>query len=210
MNDEPYYEALAVITGLPVDEVRARIAAGAGLSLTTEQIQALLEPHAERELEAFWEAADEGEYVNAVSRLGSFDVAKGIVMLDSEYGLSADEAREILRNHWTRADSPRESVEAILRIFYRAGYVSDASARLTGELTVYRGTFGDDPSGGISWTLSSERAHWFARRLGPGGAVWSATVDADDVLGYFTDRKEEEIIVDPSALRDVRRVDISG
>jgi hypothetical protein len=93
-----------------------------------------------------------------------------------------------------------------LQLFRRAGYVSDNDEQLSGELAIYRGTFADDPKLGIAWTLSEERARWFAERLGAGKAsVWRAKVDASEVLGYFTERNEAEIIVAPETLRDLAR-----
>ena len=35
------------------------------------------------------------------------------------------------------------------------------------------------------------------------GRVWRATVDASDVLGYFVERQEDEVIVGPKTLRNV-------
>jgi hypothetical protein len=35
--------------------------------------------------------------------------------------------------------------------------------------------------------------------------VWRANVDASDVLGYFVERNEGEVVIDPASLRDVRR-----
>ena len=94
----------------------------------------------------------------------------------------------------------------LLPLFARAGYVSDTDRRLTGEHTVYRGTFSDDPRGGISWTLDETKARWFAGRLSVGGTVWQATVNAAEILGYFVERDEAEVIVHPAALRDLTQI----
>ena len=97
----------------------------------------------------------------------------------------------------------------MLDLFHRVGYVSDCDDQLVGELTIYRGTFGDDPRGGLSWTLDADKAAWVADRGARGLAegpptVWRATVYSADILGYFTERQEAEVVVDPATLRNVR------
>lgn len=131
-----------------------------------------------------------------------------IVHLDQNYGFTDDEVREILRAEWSRCDAPAMVNDELLALFRRAGYVSDCDERPTGELTIYRGTFGDDPRNGLSWTLDASKAKWFARRGARGLAagpptVWQATVDAAAILGYFVERDEAEIIADPATLRGV-------
>jgi hypothetical protein len=76
-----------------------------------------------------------------------------------------------------------------------------------GPFTVYRGVAGCGRARrvrGFSWTLSEERAGWFANRYAlPDPAVYQATVDADDVLFYYNGRSENEIVVLPASLRHV-------
>ena len=58
----------------------------------------------------------------------------------------------------------------------------------------------DDGLDGLSWTLDLARAKWFARRFPHKGGVAmiaKATVDAEHVLAYITDRGEQEIVVLP-------------
>ena len=204
--------ALAEITGFPSNEILRQLRDG-GISLTEEQSQAMQERGAERERLRFLAAAEEGDFDSAVSWLGSTAVADAIVYLDNEYGLTADQARDLLRDHWPRCDAPGDATEDLLVLFRRAAYVSDCGERLTGELTVYRGTFGDDPCLGISWTLDKSRAEWFAAQGGRGSGrvaheqtVWRGTVDATAILGYFVERKEAEVILDPTTVRAVTLV----
>jgi hypothetical protein len=198
---------LAAVTDLQPEEIERKLASG-GITLTSEQSAALEARFAERRWAAFYETAERGDYLKALSWLSSTEVAAAIVRLFDEYVVTADEAREILRVEWDRCDAPAESVADLLPIWRRAGYVSDTEERLTGELTVYRGTAGDDPLAGISWTLDEERAEWFAEHGARGRArgeptVWQAKVDASDLLGYFVGRNEAEVVVDPATLRDV-------
>jgi hypothetical protein len=190
-----------------------RLERAGGVELTEEQSHELDERLSRREWAAFERAAEEGDFSNALSRLSSSLVAKGIAYLDAEYGIPDDKLRDILREHWTRCDAPGDTTEYLLALFQRAGYVSDTDDRLTGELTIYRGTFGDDPSRGLSWTLDESKARWFASRGARGvprdrstQTVWRATVDAADLLGYFTGRDEDEVVVDPACLRELNQV----
>lgn len=204
-----YVVELSEITGLHTSEIRRRLGDG-GISLTGEQSQALQEREAERERSRFYAAAEEGDFETALSWLGSTSVASGIIYLDEMYGFTAEQARDLLREHWTRCDAPGDATESLLDLFQLAGYVSDCDERPTGELTVYRGTFGDDPCLGISWTLDKSKAEWFAEHGARGAglaaaesAVWRGTVNATAILGYFVERKEAEVILDPTTVRDV-------
>jgi hypothetical protein len=204
---QSYVSALSRITGLPVEEIRERAESG-GIDLSPEQMNELLAWVGERERAGFARAADEGDYSTALSRLGSGLVADGIVELDEVYGpLTDDELRAVLSEHWTRTDAPGDAVGALLALFWRAEYVSDTEHQLEGELTIYRATFGDDPRGGISWSLSEAKARWFAERLSDADAtIWRANVEASDVLGYFVEREEDEVVVDPGTLRKLERL----
>lgn len=62
-----------------------------------------------------------------------------------------------------------------------------------GEFKIYRGGTKD----GFSWTLSYEKAKWFANRLGATHPVWHAIVKREDCIGYYDERGEKEVIVFP-------------
>lgn len=78
-------------------------------------------------------------------------------------------------------------------------------AKLPTTLTIYRGyRFKDDEYDGIegfSWTLSEERAEWFARRFAgvyeDVPMVATATIHKADVIAYFDGRGEQEILALP-------------
>jgi hypothetical protein len=195
-----YVTDLAEITGIEAPELEHRIAEG-GLSLTHEQLAQL---NQRRDQRAFDAAIMTGDYTGALSRIGSASVPAALIEIASRTDVTDDELRQLVRAHWDRCDLPGDQLDGILRVFHRIGYVSDAPRRLEGELTIYRGTFGDDPRLGLSWTLSEERARWFAGRLGEKhAAVWRAKVDSSDLLGYFVERDEAEVVADPATLRDV-------
>lgn len=82
------------------------------------------------------------------------------------------------------------------------------------ELTIYRGTYGLPPQAaaqGLSWTLSKEKACWFAER-GPygldvyarnefnrshGPLLVEAKISRDEVLLYTDERSEKEVVALP-------------
>lgn len=72
----------------------------------------------------------------------------------------------------------------------------------SGPFTLYRGVGGNGRARhvrGLSWTASLDDAKWFAHRAEwmhlPNPAVYSAVVNAPDVLAYINDREEQEFIV---------------
>ncbi|MCM2535157.1 hypothetical protein NDK43_25945 [Neobacillus pocheonensis] len=73
-------------------------------------------------------------------------------------------------------------------------------------ITIYRGEGRESsPSDeAYSWTLSETVADYFANRFKPKGKVYEAKVRVEDVIDYITHRDEEEILVTPSCVRDVK------
>jgi hypothetical protein len=139
-------------------------------------------------------------------------------IVDGDLLLYAADPRRIVAYVWTGTEAPpsqdqEEWIDMFSSVVGLFGRVSDTDEELSGELTVFRGHAGDEGLPGMSWTLSREKAEWFARRFPEYGepVVYAATVQAEDVLGYFTGRGESEVVVDPEtlgALRDVRAVEI--
>lgn len=164
----------------------------------------------------------------ALSMAGSEDRAACFVEIGREVE-GAGMLRELLIDYWTITEAwggaaTRHEMFELLR---RVGYLTDTDGRPEGEggvLTIYRGNIGEDPREGHAWTLSVEVAQLFARlpftgrgwflglgRDGPMGdlkpgaipTVWSAYVEADEILGYFEGRDEQEVVVDPETLFEV-------
>jgi hypothetical protein len=83
---------------------------------------------------------------------------------------------------------------------------------LPDEFTVYRGQQRKNDVG-ISWSLSRERASWFATnyrprftdkwRKGP-GVLLVATVEKSDALAYLNSRDEEEVLIPVGKVRGIR------
>ena len=56
---------------------------------------------------------------------------------------------------------------------------------------VYRGGVDDK---GLSWSLSKEKAEWFANRFDFGYEVFEKEINKSDILAYLNGRQEQEII----------------
>lgn len=97
------------------------------------------------------------------------------------------------------ADNPRGDRERIMHQSER-----DALARMDPVIRIYRGSHRPFPIDrqGLSWTLDREKAEWFSTRLmGTREAyprVLTGTIMRDNVIAYFTDRGEEEIVALPA------------
>lgn len=64
------------------------------------------------------------------------------------------------------------------------------------EVTVYRGVSTErDQSERLSWTLSEEVAMKFARGFSrDGGFIYKGTIRKEDIIAYFDDRDEKEVV----------------
>lgn len=75
-------------------------------------------------------------------------------------------------------------------------------AQMPEALTIYRGYQKRGKKLGLSWTLSKEKAIWFAYRWSHRGSplVAIGTCKKADVFGYCNDREEQEIVIDPKKI----------
>jgi hypothetical protein len=97
----------------------------------------------------------------------------------------------------------------VVTLFNLAGApFTDGPALPTEPITIYRGVL--EPYGtprGVSWTQSYGRALWFANRFSAVGGnplVYQATVTPDGILAVFDGRREDEVVVNPHRLRNLR------
>lgn len=83
-------------------------------------------------------------------------------------------------------------------------------AALPKEFTVYRGVaVGRNPDG-LSWTRDKETAFWFSKRFDHDaeiGYVKQAITQKKNVLVYFNSRNENELVINPKTLRDIKIID---
>jgi hypothetical protein len=82
----------------------------------------------------------------------------------------------------------------------RRACMSESDSRsldaLSDQFEVWRGTSYRNSVNGLSWTLDEEKATWFARRFRsePNPLLVKGTVKKSDVLAYFGQRGEREIV----------------
>lgn len=62
--------------------------------------------------------------------------------------------------------------------------------------TVYRGLQENAQEDGLSWTLSKDVAEWFANRFDNEGEIIEKVIHKSEVIAYFSDRDEDEIVLD--------------
>ena len=122
-------------------------------------------------------------------------------------GLSSDELGELLAYIWVNTESPNNGIiplRTLIKWFKTASKQSLMDAAelayynsLPDEFTVYRGIGSKSNKNGISYTLSLEKAEWYAIRYNKKGYVLSGTAKKKDVLAFFNGRKEQEILIQP-------------
>lgn len=71
------------------------------------------------------------------------------------------------------------------------------------ELVIYRGCKTKKGVKACSWSLSKEKAEWFANRFGK-GFVFEAKIKKENVIAYKNDRSEKEIVADYTKIYDVK------
>lgn len=119
--------------------------------------------------------------------------------------------QEILWANWKAFlnlfQSPRKDRQHLMEKEERAAFES-----LPDEIEVFRGVLGRGARS-LSWTLDRKLAEWFATRFasvfpGKQPRLASGVVSKADVLGYFTRRKESEVVVDPRSVKKFKVIDL--
>lgn len=100
---------------------------------------------------------------------------------NADVNVSRDELRSMFK-----ACKPECLMEGVDLAFYKD---------MPWRFTVYRGTKKENDYDALSWTLDYEKAEWFANRFGTKGKVISKKVKRKDVLAFFNDEDESEIII---------------
>ena len=130
----------------------------------------------------------------------------------------AQEARNLIAEHWTRCDGFADSGPLLAKSWKRLGYISDTKGPLPAEMIVYRARYKGVPDRGLSWTLSLDIARWYVDYLGGSRArlcgmpthldreIVTQTVPAAEVLGWFNERGEHEIVLAPTRRRKQVRI----
>lgn len=111
----------------------------------------------------------------------------------------------------TLLGAPRAGREALMRLAE-----AEALAAMPEEFAVFRGAQRSLNERGWSWTLSRDRAVWFARRgaarpwegrrrsnAATEPVLLAGSARRRDVVAYFDGRNEQEIVIAPESVRDV-------
>jgi hypothetical protein len=78
---------------------------------------------------------------------------------------------------------------------------------LPDELVIYRGYRHSSYKAGLSWTLSLEKAAWFANRWNQGNPmVVTGRCRKEDVIAYLNGRNEQEIVIDPRKVTGLKKL----
>ena len=129
--------------------------------------------------------------------------------------LSKDEYNNCLRDIWCITEFPNAdknvSVDESLNMFKNADKKLIMSKTellklksLPEEVTIYRGTHKKNNSKALSWTDDYQSALWFAKRFDNNGYVLQATIKKDDIVAFFNNRNENELIVDFNKIYDLK------
>lgn len=168
--------------------------------------------------------AHDGEWDEALLLCDSAERAP--LLIRAAEVLLPNDLRKLLADNWSTTEAwsgVPELREGMMNAIRKAAPVivpSEDALRLQkppeGRFKVYRGNLGETPSGG-SWSLGRKTAEMFVRlATGPRGqivfgypadgtgTIWEADCDAEDVLGFFDDRQEYEIVTD--RVRNVRKI----
>jgi hypothetical protein len=145
-------------------------------------------------------------------------VTVGGVTFDPRKPLPPKKYWAVIGDQWTSAENISDEYEYWLGVWrsdvpHREVAMPEADRKffegLPDMLTIYRGvgveTEGDAEGAlmtGLSWTLSRDKAIWFAHRLGYGVMrslpfIAEATIQKKDCFAYFSDRDEQEVVIDP-------------
>lgn len=131
-------------------------------------------------------------------------------------GLSPDEMGELLAYLWVDSENPNNSavsLPTLIKWFKKASKQSLMDAEelayynsLPDEFTVYRGIGSKTNKKGISYTLSLEKAEWFANRFQQDGYVLTGTAKKKDVLAYLNGREEQTILIEPKNIASLHKM----
>lgn len=136
--------------------------------------------------------------------------------------LSKEDFSKLLADAWTITEKPSSDQNVSISTFIKWFESCDKKHlmdkddynfynNLADEIVIYRGVCGTkNYKKGISWTLNKETAEFFSRRWSADsdGYILSGIAKKEDVLAFFNSRNEQEIIINPSKIKEVVRCDL--
>jgi len=132
--------------------------------------------------------------------------------------LDDKEFSDLLSWIWTSTEFPhQESIFKLVDMFKRArkdllmdGEELRVLESLPSIVTIYRGLQSADAKRrGLSWTLSLDKAKWFANRWARKGEVLRAEIPKDAIFMYTNSRGEEEVVVNPFRLQNLKTMEVA-
>ena len=81
-------------------------------------------------------------------------------------------------------------------------------SKMKTPIKIYRGTSSakKEHINALSWTLSKKVAEKFANRYFCTGYVFEAEIDKKNILAFFSNMQEAEVIVEPSQLKNIKQI----
>ena len=119
---------------------------------------------------------------------------------------------ECLGHCWTEMEFPNQhSSDMLIKLFEKADKKSlmsddeyETFQALPETVMIYRGLQSKKAKvRALSWTLSLEKAQWFASRWKQKNKVVKVLVPKRKILAYFKGRGEEEIVINPNGLTKI-------
>lgn len=131
--------------------------------------------------------------------------------------LSNEDYSEFLSTVWTYTEYPNNDTNVSTRELLSYFNKSDknilmskdeleAYNKLDDLIAVYRGVKPGAKVKALSWTTDKKVAKWFADRYEKNGKVYKAVIDKKDVLAYFLNRNEYEVVVNYNKLKHIEEV----
>lgn len=135
----------------------------------------------------------------------------------NEY-LSVRDFTENLKEVWVLSEFPSRDVNVTKKEFAAWFKVADKTILMDEDeikkynsfpetVQIYRGVASDAFKAGLSWSLSREKAEWFASRFefeDCQPVVYSFEINKSDILAYISERGESEVIIDPAILKNYK------
>ena len=114
-----------------------------------------------------------------------------------------EESENVYQNMaiWTKIFGNKKRRDALLKLpeVHRKDEIP-CSPDKNGYIKVYRGYHSNRGQRGISWTLSLDKAEWFANRFQQDNPiVVEALVHIDNIVFYTNNRNEQEVVIEDPA-----------
>jgi hypothetical protein len=170
----------------------------------------ILRREEEQLIELKQEASASGDWDHVLWLESSFTRLPRLVRI---WPLVAPEQRhQLLAEWWVMCDGNLWRYrDLVVLMFRQVGYIGDPLPQQD-PVRLYRGINRYRWARGVSWTADMKVARFFAdgRRVGEScnGYVYMADVPREAILGRFTERNEDEYVVDPALLPRLKRVEV--